>query len=106
MNFLKEAKNAAEVMADKMLNRKKDSEKEQDLEEGTDEIMRTPANDNLGALEVDQEISVGGKRRRRRSRKSKKGGRKHKSKKRRTNKRKSKRRKTNKRKSKRRKRRR
>ena len=104
MNFLQEAKNAAEDVANKLLKRNKNKE-ENDLEEGSDEIMRTPANDNLGGLEVDQEISVGGKRRRRRSRKSKKGGRKRKSKKR-TNKRKSKRRKTNKRKSKRRKRRR
>ena len=106
MEFLKEAKNAAENMANKMLKRNK-NKPEDDLEEGSDEIMRTPARDNLAELEdkmeVDDEIVVGGKRRKRRRRKrsSKKGGAKRKSKKR-TKKRKSakRKRKTNKRKSK------
>lgn len=104
MEFLKEAKNAAENMANKMLKRNKNKSVD-DLEEGTDEIMRTNANDNLAELEdkleVDQEVVVGGKRRRRRKRSYKKGGAKRKSKKR-TKKRKSakRKRKTNKRKSK------
>ena len=86
MEFLKKAKNAAESMANDMLKVKKDDPEEQ-IEEGTDEIMKVNAIDDLAQLEdtmdVDEEIVVGGRRRRkkRRSRKSRRGGAKRKSKK-------------------------
>ena len=86
MEFLKKAKNAAESMANDMLKRKKE-EPEEDIEEGTDEIMKVNASDDLAQLEdgmeADQEIVIGGRRRRkkRRSRKSRKGGAKRKYKK-------------------------
>ena len=85
MEFLKKAKNAAESMANDMLKRKK--EEPEDIEEGTDEIMKVNANDDLAQLEdgmeVDKEIVIGGRRRRKkkRSRKSRRGGAKRKSRK-------------------------
>ena len=86
IDHLVEAKNAAESMANDMLKRKKEEPKE-DIEEGTDEIMKVNASDDLAQLEdsveADEEIVIGGRRRRkkRRSRKSRKGGAKRKYKK-------------------------